>query len=315
MTWAQLRFQLLQTAPGLPLDLFDAWLNGRYEQVLEATDWTGLKAHATIATQAAYQSSTDTATLTAGNAGVAGVGTAWTPGLVGQQFYRPGDSATYAVTAVGGATALTLDRPYEGNGVDAAGTVYAGASYVFMQNVYALPADCSSVIEILDPATGFPLTPFSKSELDASAGPRTLVNDPASYAVYDDSPETNPPVLHQVELFPPPLHARGMALAYRRAAAGFDGTDTYASPLPWVSTSVMLYGARADLAVYQGKFVQAAAYEKKFQEELARLLLVEHAQRREKPKLRMAGRFTRHRLARAGRGLSNYWGPGQGGPN
>ena len=243
-------------------------------------------------------------TLTVGQSGVTGVGTAWTAAINGLKLYRPGDSVIYTVTYVG-STALALDRAYEGNGIDAAGTVYAGAAYVLMQNVYALPADCRSIVTILDPVTGCPLTPFSKDQLDVSCGPRTMVNDPTSYAPYDDSSEANPPVLHQVEFFPPPLHARGLALEYLRAAFGFDGSNTTAAPLPWVSASVLLYGCRADVAAYlatQGEnagphLATAKMYEAKFQEELARLLRVEHQQRRLKVKIEMHQRFTRHRLA------------------
>lgn len=50
MTWGQIRFQILQTSPGLNLDILDGWLNARYEQVLEAGDWTGIHARASITT-------------------------------------------------------------------------------------------------------------------------------------------------------------------------------------------------------------------------------------------------------------------------
>ena len=317
MTWGQLRFQLQQSAgPGLALDLLDEWLNSRYEQVLAATDWTGRKTHVTIETQAAYQSAADTVTVTVGSASVTGSGTAWTGALVGQRLYRPGDEVVYTVAAVADGTHLTLDRTYEGNGADAAGTVYGGAAYVLMQNVYALPVDCESVTSILDPVSGFPLAELSKAQMDASAGPRTLVADPGAYALYDDTSQAaGDPVLHQVEFYPPPLYARGMIVSYAGAAIGWDGTSVGSSPLPFVSTAVLLNGVRADIAMHQGQLPKAVVYEKKFGEELERLLMVDHARRRGPVALTVAGRFTRHRLARTQRGLGNYWGPGQGGPN
>ena len=66
MTWGQLRFQLQTGAPGVPADLLDEFLNTTYEAVLEATDWQGLKYHCAVQTLAAYQSATDTVTLTSG---------------------------------------------------------------------------------------------------------------------------------------------------------------------------------------------------------------------------------------------------------
>lgn len=315
MTWGQLRLQLQTSAPGVSLDLLDEWLNTRYEQVLEATDWQGLKYHAIVRTQAAYQSSTDSVTFTVGNAAVVGAGTTWTAGLVGQKMYRPGDSTIYTVTTWTDATHLALDRPYEGNGIDPPATAYAGAPYVFMQNVYALPGDVRSIVEVLDPVSGFPMNLMSKAQLDQSAGPRTLVNDPKSCAPIEDSAETSPPVVKQLEFFPPPLHARGFPVEYVHTALAFDGGNTSGVPLPFVSNTVLLAGVRADIATHLEKPAQAVIYEAAFMRELNRLLLVEHAQRRVKTPIRMADRFTRHRLNRASRGTNNSWGPGAGGPN
>lgn len=314
MTWGQLRLQLQTSAPGIPLDLLDEWLNTRYEQVLEATDWQGLKYHTTVQTTAAYQSSADSVTFVVGSNTVTGSGTSWTSAITGQKIYRPGDAVTYIATYVS-ATSLTLDRNYEGNGVDASGTVYSGSSYVLMQNVYQLPSDVRSIASVIDPVTGFPLNPMSKDQLDQSAGPRTLVNDPTAYAPIEDSNESSLPVVKQIEFFPPPLYARGMTVEYVHTANAFDGGNTAGSPLPFVSNTVLLAGVRADIAVHLGKAAQALAYESAFARELDRLLLVEHAQRRVKTPIRMADRFTRHRLQRASRGFNNAWGPGAGGPN
>jgi hypothetical protein len=148
--------------------------------------------------------------------------------------------------------------------------------------------------------------------MERSCGPRTLLASPASWALYDDSPENSPPVLHQLRLFPPPLNARGIPVEYVHTAVGWDGSTTSGSPLPFVSSSVLLYGCRADGYGYLAGKTDApgekSAYltlarmaEAKFGEELARLLLLEHAQRRKIVPIKMASRFTRHRLARGAR--------------
>jgi hypothetical protein len=304
-TWGKLRFQLLQTNPGTNLDLLDSWLNARYGSVLEAADWTGIHARVTLETQGAYLSGTDTVTLTVGSATVAGLGTAWTLlSTLGQKFYRPGDEALYTVTAWTDATHLTLDRAYEGKALDAPGVIYAAAKYVFMQNVYALPDDCRSVERILNPMTGYPLAQFTPAEMDASAGNRTTVGHPQSWAEVEDTPEVDggTGTLHQVELFPAPLLARGIPVEYLRSVFAFDGTNLSEAPLPFVSDAVILYGVRADIAIAAGKLNQAQGYELLFKQELARLLMVEFAQRRAKPAMQMADRFTRHRFERAIRG-------------
>jgi len=315
VTWGQLRFIIQTGAPGVSLDIIDSSLNERYEAALEATDWMGLKAHATIQTLAAHESAPpETVALTVGSVAVTGVGTAWTNAITGRQFYRPGDTVVYTATYVG-PTTLTLDRPYEGNGSDVAGVVYPASPYVMYTSVYTLPGDCRSVVTVLNPITGLPMTPFSKDGLDASVGQRTLVGYPQSYAVTDDTPETNPPVLHEIEFYPPPRDARGFETEYLKAAFGFDGGNTSGSPLPFLSATLLLAGVRADVATYQGAMPQAVKYEAAFERELARLLLLEHSQRRPKTALKMASRFSRHRLARAARGMVSNWRGGQpGGP-
>lgn len=305
-TWGQLRLLLQSSAPEIPLDLLDSFLNTRYASALSATDWIGLKAHATLATQAAYQSVLDTVTVTVGSAAVVGLGTAWTNAITGQRFYIPGDTVIYTATWVN-ATHLTLDRAYEGNGTALAGVVVAGAAYVFMQHIYALPADCSSVVTVLDPITELPLGAFTKDGLDVSVGTRATVGYPQCWAEYDDTPEASPPVLHQMELYPPPLQARGFPLEYLRNANLFTGQNTSTSPLPFLSDALILFGARADIALHEEKPSKAEGYEAQFLEELQRLLLVEHTQRRVKTNLKMASRFTRHRMARATRGQVSTW--------
>ncbi len=327
MTWGQLRFQLQTALTGVSLDLIDEWLNSRYEQVLRRCEWTGRKAHATIQTVAAYQSVSDKVTLTTGSAAVFGASTSWTSAAtVGRWFYRPGDTVIYQIAQWNSATSITLDRSYEGIGTEAAGTVYSGSAYVIMQHIYTLPADLGSIVEVIDPETGRPMPEFTKEQLDASAGMRTMVDNPAAWAVYDDTTESAPPVLHQIELFPPPLYARGISMEYLRAANGFDGSNTSASPLPFVGNAVLLYGCRADGYAYlagktddvgdKGAYLKLASmHEAKYGDELAALLREEAQQRRKMTPVKMADRFTRHRMARSMRGMNNYWGRGQGGPN
>lgn len=498
-TWGSLRLRLQKQFPGADIDLIDSALNERYEQVLEACNWTGTTYHTTLQTIAAYQSGQqgmnpqpgeDAADLMVGNAIVNIINTPGQNPVVGMKFYVPGDTVIYTIVAVSlGATAgaitgasvgaggssfllnqilnvvqgtatggqvqvsalgangsvaavtiyaggvqfsvanglpvtsaagatitilsvngsggitgsivdaggtgpylpgqvlaivqagasggtaivasvdengvvigttpgapgvgysvapnlpttsgngctinitavsmisLTLDRPYEGNGVDPQGTGYLAYPYVYMQNVYTLPIDVATVTSILDPVTGIPLTPFSKDNLDESVGPRTLVQNPNGWAIYDDTNETAPPTQHQVELYPPPLYARGFPVEYTHAAIGFDGVTTTAAPMGWITDSVLLAGCRADLSLYlaglaatpaqAGVYIkQSSGYNAQWLSELGKLLLTEHMQRRAKTSLKVAPRYTRHRLARAARDFNSSWRGGQiGGPN
>src|SRR5580693_2659970 len=104
-----------------------------------------------------------------------------------------------------------------------------------MQDEHPLPSDGSSLSAITNKKNGMPLEQMSQAVFDEATGPRTLVEDVEIFCVYDDSTETSPPVLHQVEFYPPPKYARGFPVNYRRAALGFDGGNTSGSPLPFVT--------------------------------------------------------------------------------
>jgi hypothetical protein len=305
MTFGALRLQIQMSAPGVSLDLIDGFINSRYETILNAAAWTGLKAHAYLQTIAAYQSTTDTATATAGSNAVTGTGTAWTSAITGKKFSIPGEVVLYTATYVSG-TSLTLDRPYEG--------LTGAKAYVFATDVYALPSDCRTVVTINSPLIDKPLAEFSEDMLNSVTGPEAMVSDPVAYSVYDPSPESAPPVLAQVRFWPPPLYARGYKTEYLRFANAFDGTNTSASPLPFIGSGILLNGVRADAQLHLGNLAAAAGYEKLFRDQLAELLRIEHQQRRPPATLQMVPRFTRHRIERALRGWDRGWGIGQGGP-
>ncbi|GEM_PF-2899540 len=327
MTWGQLRFNLQTGAPGVSPDLLDGYLNERYEQLLEACKWKGIDYRTTVQTIAAYQSVADKVTLTVGSINVTGVGTTWTqPATNGMTFYVPGDTVVYTFTWLT-STSGTLDRPYEGNGIDPAGTSYPNRSYVFMQDVYALPADVGTIIEVINPVTGFTMPRMTDEELNRSSGTRTLVQDPVTWAPYDDTNENiTATVSHQIRFYPPPLNARGIVVKYGHVVNGFDGSNTNASPLPFISNSALLSGCRASIETYLASKTTGAemaahlnaakVYLAEWNVEFNRLLLLEFSQRRKKTPMKMASRFTRHRVDRAAKGMLNYWRGGTpGGPN
>ncbi len=311
MTWGEIRHLLQLGAPTVPLDILDSAIRNRYDQVLRSGEWQGVKLTGTLTTVAAYESTTDTVTLTVGSTSVTGSGTAWNSTLIGRRFYRPGDRAVYTVSAVPGATSITLDRAYEGISGDDAGTVYSAAAYVLMQHIYALPAAAGGLLRVLDPETGEPLDERSDAELDAEVGPRTLIGTPGVWALRDDTAAG----LHQIEFYPPPSQARAYPISYLRSDYTWDGSSTTTSPVGWVTEAVLLAGARADVCMYRAGVAeteaaaascmrQAQMHEAKFNEELARILRQEYQQRRKAPTLRMDSQFTRHRLERATRGCS-----------
>jgi hypothetical protein len=312
MTWGELRFLLQSSAPGVGVDLLDEFLKNRYTTILSRTDWHRLQAHSTVQTVAAYQSGSGSATLTIGSTGVTGSGTAFSASHVGRTFYRQGDRATYTVATYSSATSITLDRAYEGNGSEVAATVYAGCAFVVSKYLYSLPTDCASLVDVINPSTQLPMEQHSKVDLDAVAGSRATIGDPQTWAPYDDTTESSPPVLRQIELYPPPMYARGYAIHYRKNPTAFTGANTSSSPLPWVTATVLLAGCRADINAHLKDWTAADRYELQFQAELQ--LMVRENERTQPPRrMKMDPAYTRHRSARTTRGRRT-WGVGQGGP-
>jgi hypothetical protein len=285
LTWGQIRLSLQQTRPGISLDLIDEFLNVRYARVLDHTDWLWLEATAYVETGAAYQSTTDTVTVTQGLNTITGAGTSWTSGLTGKKFQVSADGPFYAFTYVS-PTSATLDRLYEGMGG-------SGFGYRLFTNIYSLPSDFKERVDVTSPDNGFPLTDLSGQEMDESVGFRDETGTAAAYAIGADTSGN-----WQIELFPIPDAARGYPVRYRKSTAGFSGTNTGAAPLPEVSDGVLLNGCRADIwALDPADPNKVKFYEGRFADELATML---RADLRKRPPQKMlpAKRFTRHRLER-----------------
>lgn len=284
LTWGQLRMNLQQSAPGISADLVDEFLNTRYARVLDHTTWLALEGTAYVETATPYQSDADTVSVTQGSANIVGSGTSWTSGLTGQRFQTVADGPIYTFTYVD-ATHATLDRPYEG-------TTISGVGYRLFTNVYPLPDDFKAPVDVEGAEDGFPLTLLTGDELSTSAGFRDVLGDPAVGVV--TSPDG---ASWQVELFPIPDQAKGYPVRYQRSADAFDGTNTGASPLAFVSDAVLLAGARADMFAHLDDQVKTAFYERKFADELMTMV---RADRRARPPriIHTARRFTRHRIER-----------------
>lgn len=318
-TWGQIRLLLSKSSPGVDQELIDGYLNSRYEQILEAADWEGIKEEATVETTAAYQSTTDTANFTAGSTAFTLSGAVFQPAWVGMKLFVPGQTVNYTIVDT-----LQLDRPYE---LPSSSATATGQKYTIFQDVYDLPDDCRTVVKdsVMNPQTGFPMTQLSRRQLDRSAGIPVTIGYPEIFAVHGDSPETDTPILHQIQFYPPPQSAWGIAIEIVRSGAGFDGTNTGDGPLPWISDTALKEGVEADICAYLAKqepekaaayLMVAKAHEAKYQEEKLTLLRVEFQQRRPQASLMMATRFTRHRLERAARGLRTEWRGGTpGGPD
>lgn len=289
MTYGQLRLVLTKSAPGVDPDLLDAWIDGRYAEILDRLQWERLKIESVLETVAPYQ--TGTVAVTEGSTGVTGTATVWTAGMTGRGFRVTGRNEYYEFTRTGDTTG-TLDRPYEGS-TDAA------AGYAIFQSVYPLPADCRILEDVrsLDPPGG--LGRFSRSQLDASFPNRPATGNPAIWAPYMD--DTSDPPRMQVELYPIPDAAKGLPITYVADQAALSAGTTSATLLPWLRPAALVAGVWANILAHREDYVGAQFSEARFDKLVAGMALAD-ARRKGPVRIKMADRFTRHFREAAARG-------------
>jgi hypothetical protein len=291
LTWGQIRLSLQQTVPGISLDLIDEFLTTRYARVLDHTRWLGAEGTAYVQTATPYRSTTDTVFVTQGSNVVTGSGTAWTSALTGQKFQVVSDGPFYTFTYVS-ATSATLDRVFEG-------LTNSGLGYLLFTNVYPAPPDFKELLPdgLTSADDGFPLDILSEAQLNDSAGFRDVIGEPGAVAVTISPTSLDGGTTWQFEFFPIPSQAKGYPVRYQRTAAAFDGTNTGATSLPFVSDGVILAGCRSDIWAHMGNPAKTQFYELKFQDEL--MTMVKADRRKRAPEVVMpAKRLTRHRIAR-----------------
>jgi hypothetical protein len=260
-TWGQLRFEISKFAAGIDLQLVNEWLNSAYREVLDHHSWKGLEKDAVLLTVAPY--TTGSVTVTAGSTAVTGASTVWTDAMTGRRFRKAGDSSVYTFTRLT-ATTGTLDRAYEGD-------TAAGAAYS---------------IELQ-----------SRAAFGRMAPSLTYYGEPAFYIPVADSDELDPPVLHEVELYPVPNQAAGYPYTYQKATVQFDGTNTSDYPLPWVSEDAIMAGAKARVLRHQKDYVGSqteAAIALGFRQQM----FTQEKRRTGPERIVMAERYTRHRRRR-----------------
>jgi len=282
VTWGEIQLILSKTwseRGGRPdLDFLNVWINSAYADLLNYREWTGLAAQGTIQTKALYQ--TGTVNVTHGSAAVTGVGTSWSSAFNGYRFRTAPRSESYTFTVVN-ATSGTLDRPYEGETATELG-------YRLYQNIYPKPSGAKYIRQILNPL-GRQLARWDRAQIDLTDGARLVTSpEPSAWAMLD---------LNFVEVWPVPEQSIGLTVFYEQEPQMFTGLNTEDSPVAWIPGELVLMKAKAKLLRFLGDYPGAAAEELAADRMLSSVSAVE-TQREAPVALRMASRFTRHRLQR-----------------
>ncbi len=240
MTYGQLRLQVTQENPGIPLEKVDGWLQDRYTEILDRLEWKRTEAESVIVSPASYQ--TGTLAATQGSNAITGTGTTWTAAMNGRMI-RIDDSSEYYQFTYLTATTATLDRGWEHPDT----TV---STYRIDQAVFLLPADCrilKGVRSLHDWEP--PLARVTPGELDRISGQRRSYGSPTKYAPTWDN-FSDPPIM-QVELSPVPdspntaSETLSFVVIYDFDSSLIAPGSTSSSLLPWVRPAALKAGVRS----------------------------------------------------------------------
>lgn len=301
-----IRSQLKRETGDFPADpvLGNAWLQGRYNSILERCPWPFLTKEATFSTIAAITAGTVTVTL--GSATVTETtsnANGWSSSVEGRYFRRSGDSEFYLIDTFGNANpdTLTLNRVYEGS----TGTTIG---YTIFQRFYSLATDCRQILRMAVIDTPTRLEEVSQSDIDTSMLNRPSIGSPSrvwAQAGRDSSDNM------RVELYPIPDEAHGVLYHYIQESPTIADDD--AMILPQVDIRLLRSGWLADYWGWRAAFTNATGNElqmsQKFEQEFERRL--SEMVNRESPnfppmRLRDSAMRYRHRFqSKWGKGTSN----------
>lgn len=285
-TYGSLRYSLDKQIPGIAREIWDSWIVGIYQEIIDQLPWQRLKSSFTL--QTAAEVNTGTVTISVGNAAVIGSGTAWNTFMSGRIIRFAGGPEYYQVTITDAVTAQ-LDRPYEGPN---AGT---GVTYQINQTVYPLPSTVAYVEQVSDLDDGWALGKMTLSELNASDAQRSAYGSPGKWVPLFD--EYSTPPVPQIEIYPVPDKPYGLRLDVVSEDVTF-GTGSATTALPWIRPLCIQAGARSLAEAHLKDFNAAAFWEAKYRR-LAQQLVNTDSALSGPQRIQMSDRFTRHRLLRS----------------
>jgi hypothetical protein len=289
-TWGQIRAELVKSFPGVDLTLVNGWIIDAYDQILAKRQWSGLETTGFVQVPGAYR--TGSINVTAGSTAVTGTSTVWDAGMTGRKIRALERNEWYTI-AVSGPTDLTLDRPWEG----ATETLLPYSIFV---NTFLLPVNVRVLNGVVNSTLGAEMQSIDKADLNLASPNRLGLGTPMFYAigpyeaVFTSVP---PPQYKQVEVYPAPDQATTFQFFATSAVAAFTGTNTSDSPAVWVSDALIMAGARVK-ALHHTKDYTGERFAIEAFDRLMETMDSSENSRIGPQQLRMAGRYTRHRVAR-----------------
>lgn len=215
--------------------LAQQWAQRVYGSILERVNWPFLITEGLIST--VNDITSDSVTVTSGSTTVTETtsDSKWTSAINGRKFRKKGRTEYYVISTYANSNPDTfvLDRNYEGSTATA-------TSYEIWQNVYSIPSDARTIINIRRINSGFELVKVSSGDLDESFPDRPTLADPKYWAPLGRDTSN----VQRVEVYPIPDAARGLVIRYIEETPTLSSAAT--TILPQVNLQLMLDGMLAE---------------------------------------------------------------------
>jgi hypothetical protein len=215
-------------------------INNRYRAMLRSRSWYGMKVRGIIQVGSPY--SVGTCTVANGQNTVQGIGTAWTPSLIGQQFRTNFTQPYQTITQVDTVNqVLTTDLPYAG-----ASTT---SGYLILEAYFALDANIRRINWAVNQQMGW--------QMKVGALPVECVNSWDTWRTYNGYSThfvTRPPTpsgQYQIEIWPSPFMQQ--VFPFEAWAQPADMQLDSDSPLPFIDADILVIGATADALRFRPK--------------------------------------------------------------
>ena len=238
-TYQELWNRVLLRCPSASSFLAKDWITNAFRQVAERRRWSWLLKFGQFVVP--QQVVDGTCTVTNGSATVTGIGTAWTPELVGRQFRIGRGTPIYTISAVASATSLTLDAPFGSK-------TAVNTTYQIYQCYFTPPEDFHSFLSVWDPANSWQLhLNVTQPELNSMDAQRSNMGQVYCVVALNYSPVTGTtPGLPRYELWPHPTSEYCYPFMYEGRAA--DLQDPGAALPRYIRGDVLMELALADAA-------------------------------------------------------------------
>lgn len=215
------------------------WINNAYRTVIDKRMWTGLMVRGQITVPNVY--STGSVTVNYGSPVVTGVGTTFSPTMVGYQF-RIGFTTGFSnIISVQSATQLTLDLPW-GN------QTQNGGSFQILNNIVQFGYNVKRVLECLNQRQGYRCyTGIPQAVLNQYDAWRTGMGWTFFVSPREFDPITGAQFF---ELYPAPTFQQTFPfLAYVQPP---DLTDDAQKPYPFIRTDILVKLAISQALIIKG---------------------------------------------------------------